>query len=69
MGAAAYALRATSGLARLLCERGEADRARALLAPRLEAVTPGAETQDARDATSLLRSLGRPPPAPGHDGP
>lgn len=69
MGAAAYALRATSGLARLLCERGEADRARALLAPRLEAVTPGAETQDARDATSLLRSLGRPPPASGHDGP
>jgi len=62
MGAAADALRAASGLARVLRAGDGEDAAQALLASRLDAVTPGPETRDVQEAKFLLRELMRQPP-------
>ena len=59
MAAAAYSLRAATGLARLMRARGEVSAGLALLNARLDGVTPGAETRDVQEAKALLRELPR----------
>jgi predicted ATPase len=50
-------LRAATSLARLLCDRGEHGEARALLQPIYDWFTEGFDTQDLKDAKSLLDEL------------
>jgi class 3 adenylate cyclase/tetratricopeptide (TPR) repeat protein len=57
MSAAGYELRAATGLARLLGERGEGAAARDLLVPLLEAVAAAPETADVADARTLVSVL------------
>lgn len=57
MGAAAYALRAATGLARSMAGRGSVEAARALLTSRLDVMASGDETPDVQAARALLREL------------
>jgi predicted ATPase len=56
-GARFWELRATAALARLLAERGEADRARDLLAPVHGWFTEGLDIPDMDEAKALLEAL------------
>ncbi|TWT10668.1 winged helix-turn-helix domain-containing protein [Reyranella sp. CPCC 100927] len=57
-GAPAWELRTAVDYAALLSDRGDADRARALLRPVFEPFAEGLDTADARSAARLLASLG-----------
>jgi predicted ATPase len=56
-----FELRASVSLARLWADRGERARAHDLLAPVYGWFTEGFDTQDLRDARTLLDELGSPP--------
>jgi len=57
-GASALELRAATGLARLLCARGDRARARRELVPFADAIAAAPAERDVRDARTLLAELG-----------
>ncbi len=56
-GAKGWELRASTSLARQLCQRGQSGPAREMLAPIFESFSEGFETADLRDARALLSEL------------
>ena len=52
-----FELRAATTLGRLLCDQGQRDEARALLAPAYDWFTEGFDTRDLKDAKALLEEL------------
>jgi TOMM system kinase/cyclase fusion protein len=52
-----WELRAATSLARLLCDQGRRDEARALLVPVYDGFTEGFDTADLKDANALLEEL------------
>jgi predicted ATPase len=56
-GAKSWELRAAMSLARLLCSRDRADEAAACLEPVLNSFTEGLDTEDLRQAGTLLAAL------------
>jgi tetratricopeptide (TPR) repeat protein len=57
-GARAFELRAATGLARLMNDRGRRTEAKELLGPVYTALTEGRDTRDLIEAAELLRQLG-----------